>query len=352
MPDSVKDISSQDVLTLANTLDSISEKVLLAQSVVLSTHRRCDGDGLGAELAVFHALRKTGKLVRIVNLDRTPAKYDYLNASQYVEIYSPGALKGVDLVIIFDTNDSRLVEPLFSEALAQRTATVFIDHHPLLLQGPMPTAGSYVDILAASTGELGFELIRRLKIPLDPQIARALYTSIVFDTQLFRFVKSLGRSHSIAAELLNYESNPEEIHRHLFASYTVPKMMFLARALSQVEYVCDDQIAFSYIPLTDYKACRLEGEETSDVIDQVMNIAPVEIAALLREEESGGFKLSLRSKGRFDILTVAEKFGGGGHVISAGAHLLGDVQNLRSLVLEELTDILAQTQQVPNKGQL
>ena len=79
---------------------------------------------------------------------------------------------------------------------------------------------------------------------LDQNIARALYTSISFDTQLFRFVKSSSTSHLISAELIEYEKNPEEIHRHLFSTYTIGKVNFLAQVLNKIEFFRGIELLF------------------------------------------------------------------------------------------------------------
>jgi phosphoesterase RecJ-like protein len=320
-------------------IHAIVEKLRRARSVVLSTHRRCDGDGLGAELALFHALKKTGKSVSILNLDKAPRKYAFLAPEKWITIYQVDQPVVADLALIFDTNDSRLVEPLYSELRKSCAETLFIDHHPILLQGPEPTLGSLVDVSAASTGELTYEIINLLGIPLDADIARALYTSLAFDTHLFRYVKSAPRSHMMAADLLKYERNPEEIHRFLFANYTAEKMEFLAHGLSHVEYLYDKQIAFIYVSAESCLRSGIDPDESGDLIDFVMNINSLEVAALLREDAPGEYKLSLRSKGDLNILRIAEELGGGGHKTSAGAYLRGDMAQLRERILQALDPV-------------
>lgn len=322
-------------------LKTIADKLHSAHSVVLSTHRHCDGDGFGAQLALFHALRKMGKQVQILNVDRPPHRYDFLLPAP-VEVFENGAqpLTNASLALIFDTNDHRLVEPLFSELRRTCEEVLFIDHHPVLKNGPTPTPESWIDTSAASTGELVFDLIQELKVAFDPVIARALYTSIVFDTQIFRYVKSSPRSHLMAAELLRYERRPEEIHRHLFATYTVEKTAFLARALGHVEYLEAGRIAFIHLDAKDLRESRLALDESGDVIDFLMNVESVIAAALIREDEPGRFKISLRSKPPIEILKVAESLGGGGHMTSAGAYCAGDSRSLREKIVRGLASLL------------
>jgi len=332
------------------SIDQIAEKVAAAGSIVLSTHRHCDGDGLGAQVALFHALRKQGKSVRILNVDETPRRYSFLKINDIVQAYEGRhtALEPSDLCLIFDTNDFRLVEPLFPELKRQCREIAFIDHHPVLLQGPAPTPNSVIDTTAASTGELVYRLINQLKIELDEKIARALYTSLVFDTQLFRYVRNSPNSHLMAADILRFEKNPEEVHRRLFANYTHKKVAFLARALSQIEYFENGRVAILRVRAQDLLDHDLDLDESRDVVDLIMNIEALEAAALFREDGPNQYKLSLRSKSEFEVLAVAEEFGGGGHPFSAGAYLRGRYEDLRDQVVTHLSRAMKPRPQAHN----
>ncbi len=324
-------------------VNQIADKIRKATRIVLSTHRHCDGDGLGAQIALFHALKKTGKQVRILNVDETPRRYSFLNPETIVEFFE-GAhepLQKTDLALIFDTNDHRLVEPLFTELTKKSQEVLFVDHHPVLIEGPQPTKGSLIDVTAASTGEIAYQLIKSLGIDLDIPIARALYTSIVFDTQLFRFIRGKPTSHLMAAELLKYEKNPEIVHRRLFANYSAQKLAFLSKALGQIEYFGDGRLAVLRLHAQDLLMHELELDESRDVIDLIMNIECLEAAALFREDGPNMYKLSLRSKDQLGVLAIAESIGGGGHPFSAGAYLTGPYDVLKETVVSRLLSGLA-----------
>jgi phosphoesterase RecJ-like protein len=324
----------------------LTEKIKQADSILLTTHRQCDGDGLGSELAIYHALRKVGKNVRILNVDGTPKKYDFLNPDEHIQ-YFDGAFDPIgqpDLALIFDTNDHRLIEPLYEELQKRCHDIVFVDHHPVLQEGPPPTEGSVIDIRAASTGELAYDMIRALQIPLDAHIARALYTSIVFDTQLFRYVRNSPRSHEVCIELLKFEKDPSEVHRCLFGNFTAPKLKFVAQALSKVEFFDDEQLAVLHIKTADLNAIGLDIDDSRDLIDMIMNIESVQAAAVFREDSPDVHKLSLRSKGEFPILSIAENFGGGGHHFASGAPMRGPYESLKGEVLEAMRSLLKKSQ--------
>lgn len=325
-------------------MTNLAQRILAARSIVLSTHRHCDGDGLGAELALFFALKKIGKKVQVINLDSTPRKYRFLQPDQWIQYFDANTTipDDVDLMLIFDTNDERLVQPLFDAVTAKKAHMIFIDHHPVLEHGPKPSFESVVDIAAASTGELAFHLIHALRIPLDRNIARCLYTSITFDTQLYRFIRNSPNSHIIAAELLRYDIDPEEIHRHLFGNQTVQKMAFLAKALGQIEYFGEGRVAVLKLRDSELAAYSLETDESRDLIDMIMTIETLEAAVIFREDmqDHDIFKVSLRSKGQLPVLQLAESLGGGGHMFAAGANYRGPFEPMREKVIKHLVQSL------------
>src|SRR5579871_1952554 len=46
---------------------------------VVTSHVRPDGDALGSEVGMVGLLRQKGKDVRVVNISRTPPRYDFLD---------------------------------------------------------------------------------------------------------------------------------------------------------------------------------------------------------------------------------------------------------------------------------
>lgn len=324
-------------------LKQIIDAIHTAKTVLLSTHRQCDGDGLGSQLAVYHALRKSGKNVQVVNVDETPSKYAFLYPDAHIKYFNqhPDLKISADVCLIFDTNDERMLGTLFEKFRSGCKQIFFLDHHPALdSAAPLPK-GSFIDTAAASTGEIAYRLIKSLNIPIDTDIAKALYTSITFDTQLYRYVRNSPTSHRIAAELLEHPIDANEINRFLFGNQTVKKMAFLAKALNQIEYFCDGSVAILKILDKDLFHYDLQPDDARDVIDVVMNIETIQVAALFREDGGENYKLSLRSKGQVNVLRIAEKLGGGGHLYAAGAFVKGNFSDFKKQVIEYFSNQLA-----------
>jgi bifunctional oligoribonuclease and PAP phosphatase NrnA len=321
--------------------EALVDRIKNAHKIILTTHKQCDGDGLGAELGMFHALKSIGKNVRVLNVDATPHKYRFLKPDEHIQYFDGGydPLTETDLTLIFDTNDKRLLLPLYPVLEKFSKNIFFIDHHPVLKSGPGPTPGSYINTSAASTGEIAFDLIKALGIPLDAEIARALYTSIAFDTQLFRYVRDSGRSHEVAAELLRFEKQPTLIHKHLFGNFTATKLKYLSKVLSEMEFFHNERLAFLHIKTDDLLKMGLLLDDSRDLVDMMMNIESVEVATLIREDQKDTFKVSLRSKGTIPVNALAELFDGGGHVFSAGASVNIPADQLKKKIIEHFKSL-------------
>lgn len=320
-------------------MDTIVELIQAAQSIVLTTHKHCDGDGLGAQLGLYHGLKKLGKKVYVLNVDPTPYKYRFLSPDEHIQYYETNSkipAQHFDLCLVFDTNDHRLVEPLYSKLAPLCSDVVFIDHHPVLTQGPAPTANSWIDISASSTGEMAFHILKALPISLDVNIARAIYTSIAFDTQLYRFVRNSPTPHLIAAELLQYPIESESIHAYLYSNQTIDKMAFIGKALTRIEYYCSGRLALLKIKQQELEEHKLKSDDSRDVIDMIMNIESLAAAVIIREDAPNEFKISFRSKGSIEVLSIAEKLGGGGHRHASGAYITQPYEQLKQTIVNEL----------------
>ena len=62
--------------------------------------------------------------------------------------------------------------------------------------------------------------------------------------------------------------------------------------------------------------------------------------ALFREEAPNEYKMSLRSKGRLEVLGIAEQFQGGGHMFAAGASIFGNYDEAKNKIVKLLLDRL------------
>lgn len=323
-------------------MKALLDKIKSSESIILSTHRTPDGDGLGSEVAIYHALKRLGKKVRLVHVDKPAFKYQFLTKKVNIEVFHPEIEVDCDLFMIFDTNDARMIPGLWEQVKKTSGEIAFIDHHPILQEAPGLDALSFVDTKAASTGEIAFKIIRDLGVSWDENIAEALYTSICFDTQLFRYIKSSAISHQIAAEVIPYIDTPEKIHDYLFGNIPVEKFRFISHCTNNIEFKFNNQLAFLEVTDQDLIRFNISNEDTRDLTDQILGIDSVEIALVVTPSE-GAKKLSFRSKKPIEVLSAAKKWNGGGHPYASGALVKDthpDFHELKQKLIAQLGELL------------
>ena len=293
-------------------------------SFIITTHKSCDGDGLGAGCALGYGLKKIGKKASFITLDVPQDRYKFLNEDEFIQPLpsfpnskSGLELKKTDCILAVDLNDPSLMEPLYSLAENKGARICFIDHHPL--QEKITGHTYFIDTNASSTGEIVYRLLKDLKVPMDERIATGLYSSIVFDTKCFRVVKNSPVPFSIAAELVPHIPDVDRIYENLFKNLTVEKLKFFSH-VNGIEYYNNNQVALLHLTENDLEKYKADVGTACDLLDMVMNVSTMQVGVLILERNNSSFKLSIRSR-KTNVLPFARALGGGGHKFSAGAYI-------------------------------
>ncbi len=305
----------------------IYQKIKSARKIWLSTHKNADGDGLGSEMAFFHALRSLSKEVAIVHNDKTPERYSFLIEESTIHLPDENLdLNEKDLAIIFDTHDPQLCAP-FYELLEKNNVTVlFIDHHVPIRQ-KVENVIDIIDENACCTGEIVFGIIQNLQIKLTPKIATSLYASLLFDTQNFKFIRNSSKPHDLASILLKNGADHLLIQKNIFDNWSINKMNFLSLLIRNVQYLDNHKIALIRIGRQQLVDFNLNSDDVSDFVDLFMSIQSLDVSIVIREEKTNDFKLSFRSR-THEVLSWAQNFNGGGHLYSSGAWVKDTEDNI------------------------
>lgn len=316
--------------------ETLSQEILNSNSFILTTHKDCDADGLGSILALHFALTKMGKKVYSVCVDSISPRYDFMNHQEVVHIYKKkSSIPKADCALIFDTNDSNLIEPLYGELQTQTKKRIFIDHHSPLSH--LSKDLFYIEENSASTGEICYLLLEKIKaLPLDSRTSQALFISIIFDTHFFKSKKNLSQTFYVCSKICK-DVQMSEIYENLFCQYDATDWDNLIYLLNKIQYDQSQRIAFIECFDQEVQKRKIRMVQILDCLDLFMKRKSVEVGFTLFETNNGKFKVSLRSKKIVDVSQVAEKLGGGGHKRSAGA-LIDDKKKVLPLVQKALND--------------
>ena len=276
-------------------------------------------------------------------MDSISKKYDFFIPKKDVEAYDclKTPIEYCDLALICDTNDHRLIEPLYTTLTKKCKKIIFIDHHQLLKSSPpsrCKSAEYIVDSTAASTGEMIYSLLKTLTLEMNTSMATALYVSILSDTQNFQFIKDSANSYKICGELFPYIEKHRTICHHLF-SMKKEKLLLLASAIKQIEYFNEESIALLNIHKDTLSNQGLNVPDACDFIEISLKIPSIKVAALIVQLTDTEYKLSFRSKS-VDVSQLAESFDGGGHTHSAGAIVKNYKKDLKLEILTKVRNLL------------
>ena len=316
----------------------VAEAIKGFESFVISAHVNPEGDAIGSVVGLALALKKLGKKVTAISKDPVPEFLHFLPGVDMVRI-EDSIKEPHDAFIVVDCDPERTgIRDLGSAPVKK---IINIDHH---VTNRKTSDIWWVDPEAAAAGEMVYDLIDYLNIPIDADIATNLYTCIFTDTGSFRYTNTDEAALSKSARLISYGVDTWQIAENVYESKSFGRMKLLGLVLSTIEMSDDGKVSWVVVREEFYKATGTSAEDTDGFINYPRAVKGVEVAVLFREA-GDKVKLSLRSKGRVDVSLLAQELGGGGHPNASGAvmdmGLEGAMARVVPMVTERALQVLA-----------
>lgn len=297
------------------------------KNFVISGHINPDGDAVSSCLAMALSIKMLGGNP-IVLLGEHSKRYNDLAGREFIYKGDWETVSG-DVFIALDCATKHRL--LAAETVFDRTpVTVNIDHH---ISNNNFATYNYVNPNASSTCEVVYELINN-SIPINLEIATALYTGIVFDTGGFRHKSTTHDTFEIAAKLVRFGIDFSKIQREIIHSHSYEEAKIFGIALKNLEMIKGTSIGVSYLTVEDMQSAKAKYSDLDNIVEYVLNTDGVEVALLFSEREDKTVKASMRSTG-LNLIPIASKFGGGGHKNAAGASLECGLKEAIQAVAEE-----------------
>ena len=273
------------------------------------THRRPDGDTLGSAAALCHSLRQAGKTAHVLEnpdmTDRLAFLLDGLTKPEAGE------------------NDTILCVDVASPAMLQKNAAQLegrcalrIDHHG---SATSFTPLELVDAGAGACGEIIYDILMALALPLTNAAAEALYVAVSTDTGCFRFANTTEHTFLVASACAGAGADIYGLNQHLFETNTLSKLRMRSWIVENLRLFADGKMAIVAIPRAVEDLLGVTEDDMDNISSFPRTVAGVEMAATLRQTRDGQTKISLRAVPGLDAAAVCARFGGGGHKGAAGA---------------------------------
>ena len=314
----------------------IIDRLAASKNPALLAHLRPDGDAFGSLLALGHALRDRGQRPSLFVEGGMIPMYQFLPGSELVLDLPAQLPPETDCLVALDTSTR--------DRLGQKTHSwpqpidIVIDHH--ISNPAYGKLNLIVSEIPSTTGVL-FELFQQASWKVSPANATCLYTGLTTDTGSFRYRGTNAHTLHAAAQLVELGADPAEIAKQCYLSITHERFALRKMVSNTISIKDKKKSAFLTILPDFYAKTGAKSEDTEGIIEEVASIQGVEVGSLFEFMPDGGLRVSLRSKGKVDVNSIASSFGGGGHKAAAGIRFAKDAEKNRDLVLAAISQSVA-----------
>ncbi len=337
------------------SMDEVVDRLKRAESSVILTHGKPDGDAVGSSVGIARTLMGLGK--RAVVLYDPPwsdrfecivadTPYRVLEGGQDDPIWNSAQVGEADTVAVVDTGSWSQLGASEAFLRTRRDRTIVIDHHAH--GDPEVGAMRYVDtqspaaaqiVASIATRVLGLSAVADLPLP----IARAVYLGMATDTGWFKHPSVRSSTFRIVADLIDAGVDHSRLFLDTEQSDPPERLLLMQRAMKSMELVAGAAGAVMCLSPADFAETGGDLSLTGGLVDLPKAVRTVEVAALLTQIEDHLTKVSFRSKASarsIDVNELAQKFGGGGHKHAAGARIEADLAEAKKQVIAAIEDAL------------
>lgn len=312
------------------TVAEIGRSLKSAERILLISHIRPDGDAVGSLLGFGLALKAVGKNVQLVLADGIPSTYKHLSGWELVR---KQPVERYDLSIVLDCSDIYRAGEFYQ---GYKNPDINIDHHKTNL---FFAEINLVDQKAVATAEIIAQHLDEWDLPLEQEIADALLTGLITDSLGFRTGNMSPEALRTSARLLEASSSLSYLYNKALINRTYEATKLWGAGLSSLQR--EGPLVWTTITLRDRRNSRYPGNDDADIVNILSSIDDAKVSIVFVEQPHDKVKVSWRAEPDIDITPLALFFGGGGHPAAAGAEIPGDINSVRTQVLEKTQDLIA-----------
>ena len=339
--------------TKANVYESttsfagLAKRINDSQRIIVTTHRKPDGDAIGSVVGLCRGLQSIGKDVTTLFIGPIERGLRLAVGDIKINLVEEGGIptEETDLIIVVDTGAWSQLEALEQWLRDNKENVIGMDHHA---NGDEVAGDRVVDASAAACTQVVMELLEEMKISLGSgrnSVAEALFIGIGTDTGWFRFSNADARCFADASKLLEQGIDRYQLYRTLEETARPARMELLQRMLASVEYV--GPVAIMCIRSTDFQETKGSSTDLIGLVNTPMVLEHIQASVLLTDTDPTITKMSFRSKpsmpgeptSLIDVNQLANNFDGGGHVHAAGARVFSTLEDTKARLIELLKEI-------------
>lgn len=315
----------------ANSIAELKSILASVNRIVVTCHKKADGDAIGSSLAMCRLLNNMGKNAVVIIPDQLPASLEFIAPSnEYVtftmcETRASNIIRNTQLILSLDYNSFDRVDNMQPLLEASKAKKVLIDHHrdpkdcfDVMISHPfMSSTCELVFRLAAEAGWLQW---------IDKDVASYLFVGIMTDTGNLSFSSSYPDVYEVMARLMEYGIDKPYLYKQAMDTVSLNSLRLQSYAILNKMTLIDDSMALITLDKDDLKQFNYHTGDTERLVNKPLSVDGVFWSTFMRED-SKYIKVSMRSEGDFFVNTICAKyFNGGGHKNAAAGEFYGTMQ--------------------------
>ena len=282
----------------------------LNNNFIILTHKRPDGDTLGCGAALCSALRRAGKRAYLLRNGGATEKFVPFIERFYTR---RGFQITNEYVVTVDVASSNMLGDRL-----QLNVDLAIDHHE---SNSRFANNLLLDASASACGEIILKVIKELCGSVSKEEADLLYIALSTDTGCFQYGNTNAASFRAAAELCELNADVAKLNQLFFRTFSRGRIALEGAIMSSLRSYADGRITMAVITHKMVEDAGASDDDMEDLASLPGKVAGTLVSVMVKENDRGFSKLSLRSTGEVNVSEICAKFGGGGHAMASGCEL-------------------------------
>lgn len=330
-------IDPQQLAKLKNLVASVNR-------IVITCHKKADGDAIGSSLALCRVLRNMGKNAMVIIPDQLPASLEFTVMDiDYVtftfnEIKASNIIKNTQLIFSLDYNTFSRVDRMQALLEQAQVPKVLLDHH-LNPDTCFDVTISHPEM--SSTSELVYRVVMQAQWGqyIDVPAASELFVGIMTDTGNLAYSSSYPEVYEVMAQLMRLGIDKPYLYKMAMDTVPLNSLLLQSYAMLNKMKVIDNSIALITLEMEDLKRFNYKTGDTERLVNRPLSVGNIYWSTFMREDPNY-IKVSMRSEGDFAVDDLcARYFNGGGHKHAAAGEFYGTMEQAVELFYKIVENI-------------
>lgn len=285
-------------------LQTLRSRLLEAHRVLLAAPLGRDGDDLGSLVGLHRALERLGKDPVAWSPAPVPLPLRELlpDGARILQVLPEGPF---DALLCLGCPDPGLLP----EELLARTRGIpllNLDRDP---ENPGYGDAAWIEPGAAALGEMVLDLVEALEVPLDRDLAVALYFAILAATRSFQHRSVTPGTHRRVARLLAHPVPTDSMARRLFREEDFEALRRMGLVLGRLQVGLGGRIAWSELRARDVDGPALGREDVGPLVERLGQVRGGAVSLLFLEQGPERVEVIVGSR-CVPLHGLAERYGG------------------------------------------